>query len=40
MAQMAVSVMATGGVCGIGGTERKCAYRSHLTQELPAVHRF
>lgn len=32
--------MATEGVFGIGGTECKCAYRSRLAQELPAIYRF
>ena len=40
MAHMAVSVMATGGISGICGTERQCAYCSGLAQELPAVYRF
>ena len=39
MAHMAVSVMATGGISGICGTERQCAYHSRLSQELPVIYR-
>lgn len=39
MTQMTVSVMGAGGVCGIGGTECKCAYHSRLSQELPVIYR-